>query len=98
MIKRLAPNNIPHFREQKYLSQYLLALLIGCHVKSIARYESGETIPDIATAVRLSQALGVHVEALWRDSAEAWREDVLESQRGLGLIPGYEEDGNDSDT
>lgn len=46
------------------LSQAALAQLIDEDQKTVSRYETGETLPDILVAVRLSEILGVSVHEL----------------------------------
>jgi len=71
------------------LSQQQLARLIGYDRGALSRIESGQELPALATAFKLSQALGVTVDALWPELAEVSREQVLVRQRKMGLIPGY---------
>jgi len=89
MAKPRYPNRIAHWRELRLLSQEQVAGLVGCHPKSVARYEQGRAMPEVSVAIKLAQALGVQVEALWSDLSETWREQVLRRIREHGWLPGY---------
>ena len=56
--------NLKELREQKNLTQYELAQLVGVTQSAIAQFELGSSIPNIKTAVRIADALGVTCEQL----------------------------------
>ena len=66
--KRLALQDFGHRlrieREKHHFSQERLADLVGCDVRSIRRWEQGESMPDYENRRGLSQALGKEGEAL----------------------------------
>ncbi|KAF0835673.1 helix-turn-helix transcriptional regulator [Nocardia caishijiensis] len=51
-------------RKQLGLSQAALARLVGVDQRTIGRYESGDTVPDIIVGTKLADALGVSVHEL----------------------------------
>jgi len=51
-------------RKRKKVTQVELAERTGIHQQSISRYESGGKIPQIDTAYRIAQALGVSLDEL----------------------------------
>ena len=51
-------------RERKGYSQKELAELVGVTQGAIAQFELGSTLPNIETAVRLAEILGVTCEQL----------------------------------
>lgn len=54
-------------RRKANMSQQELALASGVSRISIARYESGERIPDIVTAAKIAAALGCKVDDLIKE-------------------------------
>ena len=56
--------NLKELREQKNLTQYELAQLVGVTQSAIAQFELGSSLPNIKTAVRIADALGVTCEQL----------------------------------
>ena len=53
-------------RTRKGLTQHDVALRIGVSTPSYQFYESGERIPDVQTAIRIAQVLGVcDLKELW---------------------------------
>ena len=69
--------NLKDLREINKLTQKELAEKIGSTRKSIIRYETGERIPSIATAKRLSIALDVSLDDLINGMLTAYDEDRL---------------------
>ncbi|MFF0545327.1 helix-turn-helix transcriptional regulator [Nocardia thailandica] len=51
-------------RKHLDLSQTALGRLVGTDQKTISRYESGETLPDLVIGTKLAEALGVSVSEL----------------------------------
>ncbi|MFC9660860.1 helix-turn-helix domain-containing protein [Nocardia sp. NPDC127606] len=51
-------------RKQLQLSQAALGRLVGTDQKTISRYESGESVPDVVIGLQLADALGVSVNEL----------------------------------
>ena len=53
-------------RETANLTQTEIAQKVGISTMSYHRYECGERIPDVKTAIRISDALGVEdIRKLW---------------------------------
>ncbi len=53
-------------RTHKGLTQNDVALQIGVSTRSYQFYESGERVPDVRTAIRIAQVLGVcDLKELW---------------------------------
>ena len=60
--------NIQILRKKRNLTQEALAELVGVTRQTIAKWESGESTPDLAMAGRLSSALDVTLDELVDDS------------------------------
>jgi DNA-binding XRE family transcriptional regulator len=58
-------NNLREIREGLGLTQEQLADLIGLSRQSIISIERGHFMPSIETALRLSSALGIQIDALF---------------------------------
>ena len=87
------PNRLLLYRERLGYTQEQLATLVGCQRKqTIRRIESGNTVPGIFTALRLSAALRAPVEFLYHETYLNLREEVRAEEyrmpRGQqGLLP-----------
>lgn len=57
-------------REERGLSQQQLADMIGASVMQISRYERGQVLPALETAVALAEALRVSADRLLLDRDE----------------------------
>lgn len=55
-------------RERSGKTQSQVAKEVGIAVFSYQRYEYGVTEPSVRTAIRIAQALGTTVEALFQDN------------------------------
>ena len=51
-------------RQRAGLSQFQLAIAAGCRPAKLSVYELNKTTPELATAARLAQALGIKVDDL----------------------------------
>jgi transcriptional regulator with XRE-family HTH domain len=56
--------NIQQCREKRKMSQQDLAIRIRCGTKTIEKYETGESIPDIQTILKISTVLDVPASEL----------------------------------
>lgn len=56
--------NLRDIRKQKGLTQAQLSAVSGINRVSIAKYETGISVPSLKTAERLADALGVTVDQL----------------------------------
>ena len=52
-------------RIKKALTQKQVAARVGISERSYQYYETGERMPDVQTAIRISRALNSTVEDLW---------------------------------
>lgn len=57
-------NNLKHIRKEKGLSQEALALDMGVSQQSVAKWESGKSLPRASTLTHLAQVLGCSVDEL----------------------------------
>lgn len=48
-----------------------LARALGMSESSISRWESGSSVPSVATVARIAQAVGVSLGAFWSDLPES---------------------------
>jgi transcriptional regulator with XRE-family HTH domain len=55
---------LSQLRERVHLSMTQLAALIGVDYMQVSRYEKGQTLPSLETAVRLARALEVSLDLL----------------------------------
>ena len=56
--------NLKEYRERKGLTQNELGVLVGVTQGAIAQFENGSSLPNIKTAVRIAEVLGVTCEQL----------------------------------
>ena len=56
---------IKNFRLQKGLTQADLAHAVGISLMALKRYEYGERLPNVQTAMRISKILNVPIDKLW---------------------------------
>lgn len=59
-------NRIKLFRTQRGLTQEALAEKVGVSRQAVAKWEKGDTTPDIDSCIRLADAFGVPLEVLAR--------------------------------
>ena len=74
--------NIQTLRKQKNLTQEALAEEIGVARQTIAKWETGESSPDLESAGRLAEALDVALDVSLDDLANA-PTDELDSRPGM---------------
>jgi transcriptional regulator with XRE-family HTH domain len=70
MNLKIIGERILYFRKQEKLTQEQLAKRAKVTVQTICRIETGENYGNIETLVRIADALGVHVEQLFRDHTQ----------------------------
>ena len=56
--------NIQILRKKRSLTQEALAELVGVTRQTIAKWESGESVPDLSLAGKLSAALDITLDEL----------------------------------
>ena len=64
-------------RQEKAVTQEALAKKVKISVMTYYRYESGERLPDVHTAQRLADALGVDVKDLFPLPIETSPDEAL---------------------
>ena len=63
-------NALKKYRLEKGLTQKEVAFQVGITEMSYQRYESGQRFPDIRTAIRIGEILGIdNVNELWSGSS-----------------------------
>lgn len=91
--KQKHSNQLTRYRERLGFTQEQLAHIVGCsRAQTIWRIESGITLPGIMTALRLSAALRIPVEFLYRDTFHNLREEVRANEEKMargtqGVLP-----------
>jgi transcriptional regulator with XRE-family HTH domain len=73
---RCLPNALRKHRKAAGLSQQVLAKLIGVDPSWLSRWENGDTLPNLVSAIHLSILFGVPVNELFGDLVEVIREEV----------------------
>ena len=76
-------NQIRIFRTQRGLTQEAVAERIGVSRQAVAKWEKGETLPDIETCIRLADLFGVPLEVLARGMAD---ENEPDGQKMYGCV------------
>ena len=56
--------NLKEYRERRGYTQNELAALVGVTQGAIAQFETGSAVPNVKTAVRIADVLGVNCETL----------------------------------
>lgn len=64
-------NNLKLYRTQNGLTQEQLAEKIGVSRQAVAKWEKGETLPDIDNIIALADLYGVTIDSLVRNMTEA---------------------------
>ena len=63
-------NNIKSARMEKDILQEDLARAINCSLRSLSRYETGESSPSIEVAIRIARYLDLGLDDLFRFEPE----------------------------
>ena len=79
-------DNIQILRKKKKLSQEKLADLIGVTRQTVAKWESGESSPDLELGGRLAAALDVCLDELVSAPPEEFLNDTLKGKHMFGLV------------
>ena len=74
-IKEIISQNIATIRKKRKLTQVELSEKLNYSDKAISRWEKGESLPDIETLHKLSEALDVPVASFFEENAFAEQED-----------------------
>lgn len=78
--------NIQLFRREKNLTQEALAELVGVSRQTIAKWESGESTPDLTLAGKLAEALDVPLDELARGPFGAAPRETHNGKHMFGLV------------
>ena len=75
------PNHLLHYRKRMGLTQLQVAGLLGWkNIKAISKMESGNALPTMNTALKLSAIYRVPVEFLYRDLYVKLRSEIREQE------------------
>jgi len=83
-------NNIKCYRLRFYprpLTQDELAKLLGVHRNRVSLYEIGEVFPSGQMLYRISIALNVPVEVLYKEFCDKERHAILELKKAMQILP-----------
>ena len=89
MEKAQYQNNIKRYRLRFYprpLTQSELAMLVGVHRSRISLYEIGAVFPSGQMLFRISSALNVPAEILYKQFCDEERSRMLELKKQSGMI------------
>ena len=79
------------YRERRHLSITQLAQQLGVDYMQVSRYEKGQSMPSLETAVRLARVFGISLDELATGSEPALspfkNARLLERMRELDAIP-----------
>ena len=78
--------NIQILRKKRSLTQEALAELVGVTRQTIAKWESGESAPDLPLAGRLAGALDVTLDELVEAPREELENEPLEGKHRFGVV------------
>ena len=78
--------NIQILRKKRSLTQEALAEEVGVTRQTIAKWESGESIPDLELAGRLAAALDVSLDDLTHAPREELEEESLQGKHMFGVV------------
>ena len=78
--------NIQILRKKRNLTQEALAEMVGVTRQTIAKWESGESAPDLPLAGRLSAALDVTLDDLVEAPREEFEDDSLKGKHMFGMV------------
>ena len=78
--------NIQILRKKRSMTQEALAEEVGVTRQTIAKWESGESIPDLELAGRLAAALDVSLDDLTHAPREELEEESLQGKHMFGVV------------
>ena len=78
--------NIQILRKKRSLTQEALAELVGVTRQTIAKWESGESAPDLLLAGRLAGALDVTLDELVEAPREELENESLKGKHMFGVV------------
>lgn len=65
VLENLFPTRLKQLRKEKQMTQQKLSILLGVHINSIKRWETGKRFPGPGEIQALAQALGVRIKDLF---------------------------------
>ena len=78
--------NIQILRKKRNLTQESLAELIGVTRQTIAKWESGESVPDLSLAGKLASVLDVALDELVEAPREEFEDESLKGKHMFGVV------------
>ena len=78
--------NILILRKKRNLTQETLAEAVGVTRQTVAKWENGESVPDLELAGRLAAALDVSLDDLAEAPREELQEESLKGKHMFGLV------------
>ena len=89
-MKRPVKNEIRTYRLRRGFSQRDVAKILGYRNQSpISHWENGSKVPNLENFLKLSAALKVPPELLYRDLLRKVREEVFRRKREFGIWERY---------
>ena len=78
--------NIQILRKKQHLTQEALAELVGVTRQTIAKWESGESIPDLELAGKLAASLDISLDDLTQAPREELENESLKGKHMFGTV------------
>ena len=78
--------NIQILRKKRNLTQEALAELVGVTRQTIAKWESGESVPDLSLAGKLASVLDVALDELVEAPREEFEDESLKGKHMFGVV------------
>ena len=78
--------NIQILRKKRNLTQEALAELVGVTRQTIAKWESGESVPDLSLAGKLAAVLDVALDELVEAPREEFEDESLKGKHMFGVV------------
>ena len=78
--------NIQILRKKRNLTQEALAELVGVTRQTIAKWESGESVPDLSLAGKLASVLDVALDELVEAPREELEDESLKGKHMFGVV------------
>ena len=78
--------NIQILRKKRNLTQESLAELVGVTRQTIAKWESGESVPDLSLAGKLAGVLDVTLDELVEAPREEFEDETLKGKHMFGVV------------
>ena len=86
------PDNLKRIRKSKQLSQEALAEMLDVSRQSVSKWELGICMPEAQLLLRLSEVLGVSLDALMSDSSDgtqAAERKTPQKRTGIRILCGF---------